>query len=325
MALKALDERHALQIQAGTLGRKAGHKFEDTITQKINQFSYPIDLVSQGKGHVFQGDPATLLLQYIGTHEGLRTVARASAISTGALATSEEGKQWLSINGANVSRCKSDLVITLTDGRSRNLTIGVSTKQCNNKTPTNAQLYFTTARGFSNLLQSNGIPVSNAAVKALRQFCGDQGFRPCDKPSVLVDRATDPRRFFWEEINNTGRREWESILASHQDNISRLLFQKAYLNDPFVPEYLLHKTKRADSWNRTEVAIYSINELLLLSRAYQGFATRPYSVRKGSHKDPKGVTHLAPRFGVIQMQRGGQQQHPEQLQFNLEAGYFYKI
>tara|TARA_R100000808_G_scaffold23266_1_gene51440 strand:- start:49 stop:249 length:201 start_codon:yes stop_codon:yes gene_type:complete len=34
--------------------------------------------------------------------------------------------------------------------------------------------------------------------------------------------------------------------------------------------------------------------------------------------------HEAPRFGIIQMQRGGQKQHPTQLQFNLEAGYFYK-
>ncbi len=38
-----------------------------------------------------------------------------------------------------------------------------------------------------------------------------------------------------------------------------------------------------------------------------------------------GVVHQAPRFGVIQMQRGGQKQHPEQLQFNLEASYFRKI
>ena len=34
---------------------------------------------------------------------------------------------------------------------------------------------------------------------------------------------------------------------------------------------------------------------------------------------------MAPRFGIVQMQRGGQAQHPEQLQFNLQAGYFYKI
>jgi hypothetical protein len=97
------------------------------------------------------------------------------------------------------------------------------------------------------------------------------------------------------------------------------------LNDPFVPEYVLHKTKKAPSWDKTEIAIYAIDELIELSREYQGYCTRPYSVKKGSYKDPIGVTHLAPRFGIIQMQRGGQAQHPEQLQFNLEAGYFYKI
>jgi hypothetical protein len=36
MALTPLDEVHALQIQAGILGRKAGHTFEDRIAQEIN-------------------------------------------------------------------------------------------------------------------------------------------------------------------------------------------------------------------------------------------------------------------------------------------------
>ena len=200
----------------------------------------------------------------------------------------------------------------------------VSTKQCNKPTPTNAQLYFTTARAFSRLLQENGILVSDVATIALRQFCGDSGYRPSDAGSA-GDRLTDPRRYFWEEIDATGRCEWEAIFTTYQDQISRLLLQKAYLNDPFIPDYLLHKTKCSSAWNSTEIAIYSIDELVALSAAYRKFALRSYSVRKGSYKDPAGVTHLAPRFGIIQMQRGGQAQHPEQLQFNLEAGYFYKI
>ena len=324
MALKPLDEAHALQIQAGTFGRKAGHTFEDTIAQRINDLAYPFEVSPRGDGHVFSGDPALLCLNYIGSHQHIHRITSAVALSTGALATSEDGKRWLSINGANVSRCKSDLVLTITTGKG-NLTIGVSTKQCNNATPTNAQLYFTTARGFATLLRNNGLIVSDAAVRALRQFCGDEGFRPSDDPRLSAKRLTDPRRYFWEEIDPAGRGEWEQLFSHHQDNISRLLFQKAYIDDPFVPDYLLHKTRRAASWNKTEVAIYSIEELIALSHAYQGFATRQYSVRKGSYKDPAGVTHLAPRFGVIQMQRGGQQQHPEQLQFNLEAGYFYKL
>ncbi len=325
MALNPLNEAHALQIQAGTLGRKAGHDFEDTIAKRINEFRYPMQVSNSGNEHIFNGDPANLLLHYIGIRENIKNLTAASAISTGALATSEEGKQWLLINGANVSRCKSDLVIILSTDDGRTITIGVSTKQCNTATPTNAQLYFTTARGFSSLLQSNGILVSNIAIKALRQFCGDQGFRPADESTSLLGRLIDPRRYFWEEIDAVGRNEWEKIFATYQDEISYLLLQKAYIEDVFVPEYLLHKTKRAASWQVTEVAIYSINELVTLSRAYQGFTTKPYSVKKGTYKDPSGVIHLAPRFGVIQMQRGGQQQHPEQLQFNLEAGYFYKI
>jgi hypothetical protein len=323
MALTPIDEVHALQIQAGSLGRKTGHLFEDTITQRINSFRYPY-ACHRHANHLLIGDPAELLLNYICTKEGIAEAVQVVALSTGALATSEEGKKWLSVNGVIVSRCKSDLVITITKADGQLVTVGVSTKQCNNASPTNAQLYFTTARGFSNLLCKNGFEISDKAVHALRQFCGDEGFRPLDD-AQLNARSTDPRRYFWEEIDAVGRSEWEALFTTHQDDISRLLFQKAYLNDPFAPEYILHKTKKSPSWDKTEVALYSINELLVLSRRYQGFCTKPYSVKKGSYKDPVGVTHLAPRFGVIQMQRGGQAQHPEQLQFNLEASYFYKI
>lgn len=325
MPLTALNEIHALQIQAGTLGRKAGHLFEDTISIRINEFTYPLRVSDLGHRHVFIGDAALLLLKYVALHSGINVITKASAISTGALATSEAGKKWLIINGANVSRCKSDLVVTIQADDKRSVTAGISTKQCGNTSCTNAQLYFTTARGFATLLRNNGIDVSNGAVRALRQFCGDEGFRPLDNPSLLVGRTIDPRRFFWEELTAGPRMEWDRICSYHQDQISRLLFQKAYINDPFIPDYLLHKTKRANSWETTEVAIYAIDELIERSRAYQGFTTRPYSVRKGRYKDPPGIVHLAPRFGIIQMQRGGQQQHPEQLQFNLETGYFYRI
>jgi hypothetical protein len=325
MALTPVNEIHALQIQAGTFGRRAGHRFEDAITRAVNEFQYPFRVENPMDGHVFIGNPALSLLNYIGKSEGIGVITSAVAISTGALATSEEGKNWLSINGAALSRCKSDLVVTINSENGRNLTIGISTKQCSKKIPTNAQLYFTTARGFSNLLQSNGIAVSENAFLALRQFCGDQGFCPSDDLIVNRNRIIDPRRYFWEEINAVGREEWEHIFCRYQDEISRLLFQKAYLNDPFIPDYLLHKTKLSPSWEQTEVAIFTIDELITLSRNYQGFVTRSYSVNKGSYRDPVGIQHLAPRFGVIQMQRGGQAQHPAQLQFNLKAGYFYDI
>ena len=325
MPLKPIDEVHALQIQAGTLGRKAGHQFEDTITAEINGTAYPIVFAERITAHVQRGDPARLLVNYIADAFGQSTVEKAVAISTGALATSEEGRKWLDVNGANVSRCKSDLVITITFGGGDTRVVGVSTQQCNNRPPTNAQLYFTTARGFSNLLRTNGIEVSPRAVDALRQFCGDVGFRPLDDPKDAEGRVSDPRRYFWEEIDPKGRAEWEMLFGARQDEVTRLMLQKAYIDDPFVPDFVLHKTKLSNSWAETEVAIYSIDDLVNHSANYGGFNTRSYSVRKGSYRDPAGVVHEAPRFGIVQMQRGGQAQHPDQLQFNLEAGYFYKI
>lgn len=325
MALEPIDEVHALQIQAGILGRKTGHGFEDRIAAEINALAYPRQVEDIGDVHVLTGDPATLLVDYIAASKHRTCIQRAMAISTGALATSEEGIRWLSINGVTVKKCKSDLVVTFEWQDGQTVTAGISTKQCNNKTPTNAQLYFTTAQGFSNLLIRGGIPVSQRAVDALKQFCGDVGHRPLDDPAVLQNRATDPRRWFWEEIDEDGRNEWERIFTERQDQVSRLLFQKAYLDDPFAPDYLLHKTKSSAAWSQTEIAVYSLDELIGLSRAYGGFSKKRYSVRKGSYKDPVGASHDAPRFGIVQMQRGGQAQHPTQLQFNLEAGYFYKI
>jgi hypothetical protein len=324
MALMPLDEAHALQIQAGATGRNRGHAFEKALSDAINGFSWPMQVPPPKVSHLSLGDPALSLVTYIASRRKMPKIQRATAVATGALATSETGKQLLVVNRVAVSRCKSDLIVTLQPPSGAPVTVGVSVKQCNNRTPTNAQLYFTTARGFVNLLRAHQIHVTDLALNALRQFCGDNGFRPSNDPHVLAARATDPRRFFWEEIEPTGLNEWRAIFATYQDQITRLLLQKAYLDDPFVPEFLLHKTRGA-AWGATEAAIYSIDEIIDLSRAYRGFETRAYSVRKGSHRDPEGVAHLAPRFGIVQMQRGGQVQHPEQLQFNLEAGYFYKI
>ena len=325
MALTPTDPEHALQIQAGTLGRKSGHAFEDAITDIINRAAYPIAFPATQNDHLIVGDPACSLLTYVASTFERETIANATALSTGALATSEDGQKWLQVNGVPLTRCKSDIIIIVRFSDNSESTVGVSTKQCNNATPTNAQLFFTTARGFARLLATHGMPVSVDAVLALRQFCGDSGFRPADDPLLLAGRLVDPRRFFWEETHEPGRLEWERLFTDEQERITRLLLQKAYLDDPFSPDFLLHKTKRAPSWGRTEVAVYTIDEIVTHSHAYTGFNLRPYSVRKGSHKDPAGVTHMAPRFGIVQMQRGGQKQHPEQLQFNLEAGYFYKI
>lgn len=325
MALNPIDEIHALQIQAGVIGRKAGHEFEDKITESINALSYPIVYASDVNTHVNIGEPGRMLLHYIASYYGESEVISAKALSTGALATSEDGRKWLSINGASVSRCKSDVVITVVFGSGKTITSGVSTKQCNNKTPTNAQLFFTTAWSFSSLLRNNGIDVSDDAIIGLRKFCGDSGYRPMDHPEKFSGRVFDPRRFFWEEIGEEAINEWKNLFSNFQEKITRLLLQKAYIDDRFVPDFIIHKTRSAAAWDKTEVAIYGIDELIALSGKYQGFVLKPYSVKKGSYKDTAGTLHMAPRFGIVQMQRGGQQQHPEQLQFNLESGYFYKI
>ena len=227
------------------------------------------------------------------------------------------------IEGKSIKSAKSDIILVLHNSGKKRI-IGVSVKQCNNKTPTNAQVFFTTATAFCNLLKGNGIPITDNALKAMRQFCGDSGFRPIDDFNCSQRNST-PERYFWEEIDATGKVEWENIFKNHQDEITRLLLQKAYLNDPFPPEIILHKTRKSESFENQEIAIFTIDQFIELSRNYSPFAYSTYRVKKGRYKEPEGIIHQAPRFGVIQMQRGGQKQHPTQLQFNLKAGYFYDL
>lgn len=267
MALTPTDEQHALQIQAGTLGRKTGHEFEDNLTAKLNLLPMPhqANTIFNPNEHLFIGEPEQSVLNYICSRRNITKLEKIIALSTGELATSEAGKKWLDVNGVKVSKCKSDVIITLKPPSEKETSIGISTKQCSNKTPTNAQLYFTTARRFCNLLRDNDIAVSNDGETALRQFCGDENFRPLDFPDKFENRQSDPRRFFWEEINEKGRIELEKILSGKQDEITRLLLQKAYLDDPFAPDFILHKTKKAESWEKTEIALYTVDELVKLS------------------------------------------------------------
>ena len=319
MALVPINAQHALQILAGTQGRNTGHSYEEDLADAINQLPLPIAINNPIlTGNVFQTiSEAFTLVSYIAQKLNIHTVTHLSAVATGGLATSSKS-QGVLFNGQTIKKCKSDILIKINNI----FDIGISIKQCNNKNPTNAQVYFTTATGFSNLLRNNQINVSQTAEHALKQFCGDSGFNPIDN-NAIQDRLIDHRRYFWEEINLAGRQEWEYIFATYQDEISRILLQKAYSNDPFAPNFLLHKTKLTTTI--PEVAIYTIDVLIQKSRAYNLFSTEPYRVNKGSFKDPQGVVHLAPRFGIFQMQRAGNKQHPTQLQFNLKSGYFYVI
>jgi len=311
------------QIDAGTKGRKRGHSYENELAQRLNSLKLPYCFSIKDNSVIQKGKPEIILLNKVLSFLEWDKCDKLKAYATGKLATSENGDKEILIEGKSISSAKSDIILVIENESSKNV-VGVSVKQCNNKTPTNAQVFFSTATAFYNLLVANGIGLSSDALKAMRQFCGDPGFRPLDDFDCSK-RVSTPERYFWEEIDFNGRAEWERAFKEKQDEITRLLLQKAYSNDPFPPEIILHKTRRSDSIMEEEVAVFTMNQFIELSRKYSSFTYSSYRVKKGSYKEPEGISHQAPRFGVIQMQRGGQKQHPTQLQFNLKAGYFYEL
>lgn len=311
------------QIDAGAKGRKRGHSYENELASKINATPMPYYKSQSIDKVLYKGSPVKILIDKILDYLNWDSCDKIEAYATGKLATSENGDKEILIEGKSITSAKSDVILVLYNSGEKKV-IGVSVKQCNNKTPTNAQVFFSTATAFYNLVVNNGMPLSEKAHKAMRQFCGDKGYRPKDDFNCS-GRVSTPERYFWEEIDAKGKAEWETLFKTHQDEVTRLLLQKAYLNDPFPPEIILHKTKRACSFDNQEIAVFTMDEFVELSRRYSPFTYSYYRVKKGSHKEPKGVSHQAPRFGVIQMQRAGNRQHPTQLQFNLKAGYFYDL
>lgn len=320
---KTTDPTLLHQIDAGTKGRKKGHSYESELAKRLNKIAMPYSNNEYVSSILYTGSPELILLNKVLDYINWDNCDNIEAYATGKLATSENGNKEILIEGISIKSAKSDVIIVLEKEEKKSV-IGVSVKQCNNATPTNAQVFFSTALAFYNLLINNGIPLSPKALRAMRQFCGDAGFRPLDNFDCSK-RISTPERYFWEEIDPEGKIEWENTFRDKQDEITRLLLQKAYLDDPFPPEIILHKTKKTANIEEQEIAVFTMDEFLSLSRKYSSYTYSTYRVKKGSHKEPEGVSHQAPRFGVIQMQRGGQKQHPTQLQFNLKAGYFYKL
>lgn len=322
MALTPNNSAHKNQIEAGTKGRNKGHKFEVKLTSMINELdakSNPICQTSIIKNLV-KGNPAIELLQYI-SNDLKCDIYDVEAWCVGGLATSGSNSSFNSL-GVEIKHCKSDVLIKLHTSTGEYVK-GVSVKTCSKKTPSNAQLFFTTATAFCTLLETNRIKVSPNAKEGLSKFCGDKGLTPKDLLSQkdLNDRLSDPKRFYWEELDLKVQQEWEDIFNTHQDKITLLLLQKAYNDDPYPPEFILHQTRKYEEIDNVEVALYSMEEFTSCSRNFNKFHLSDYIIRKGTYKnDP--ITHKAPRFGFIQFQRGGQKQHPTQLQFNLKAGYF---
>lgn len=325
MALHPIDDAHLAQIKAGTVGRTRGHDFEKNLTAYINALQIVPDLTTplSPKQHLICGHPATKLVHYICAKEGLDRLVSVQAWWLGGLATSGQGDTLMGTDGQAVARSKSDLVVEICHALGK-LAVGVSVKTCSKPTPTNDQLYFTTASAFCSLLRRNGVAVSDQAERGLKMFCGDSGYRPADQAGALTGRISDPDRWFWEELPHASRAEWEVILTQQQRHVSTILLQKAYAGDPFAPSYLLHQTVKFSDIQQCPMAIFSIEELLDYTCKVGGFSTKQYCIRKGRFKHDTNP-HLAPRFGFIQFQRAGNKQHPTQLQFNLQAAYFNKL
>lgn len=320
MAQNAQNNIHKQQILAGTEGRIKAHKFEQLLSTEINNLSnYSYDELPNI--HNFIGNPGKLLLDYILKNEKITTFNYIKSYWLGGLATDNSGDTLLDDNNNPITKCKSDIVINIIS-QNINHYYGVSVKSCNKKTPTNDQMFFTTAKAFCELLRRNNISVSIDAEKALKMFCGDVGHRPIDDSNINIsERLSDIDRWFWEELPQNAIKEWEDIFMKHQYDITMLLFQKAYKDDPFPPTYLIHQKIKYENINECPVAIFTMNEICNLSLNYGKFNTTEYIIKKGRYKNDPYIHH-APKFGFIQMQRGGQKQHPTQLQFNLKSGYF---
>jgi hypothetical protein len=342
VALTPTSVAHAAQIAAGVEGRRYGHRFELALTETLNQISNvdEIDLIESSSKVVF-GLPAEKLLEFIFSNEKIdcSNISEIKGYWLGGLATGAGGsgvqlrdlKTGEIISGSS----KSDVVVDIVQYDGRILRRGISVKSCSNEKPTNDQIFFTQAVAFcrhlrnlrkanfklfnpmSWLLCMSRMKVTSQMENDLRRFCGDDGFRPSDELSMqdLQKRSGWPDRYFWEELETN--EEWEFFFNRFQSRITHfLLAEGAYRDDPISPTYVLHQVRGYDDYSNVEMFISTIDNLVNMSTSYSKFSTREYSTR--------GARHLAPRFGFIQFQRGGQKQHPTQLQFNLQAGYFFK-
>ena len=321
MAIEPENEKHAAQIAAGITGRISGHNFEKLLASRINIAFSNGFLPKQDIGHLSVGSPEISLLSYIHKKLNLKVPFEIKAFATGGHATGEGGDTFLLESGLPLLRAKSDLLIQVITASATSV-YGVSVKTCSKPSPTNDQLYCSTADAFCRLLATIEIELSNLAKSSLKMFCGDVGFRPMDMP-IRAERINS-ERWFWEELPALAQSEWAEVLTKRQDDITRLLLSKGYKDDPFPPYFVLHQTKKFDAWENMEVAIFTIEELVEFSRKAGAFTTTPYYVRKGRFKDALTI-HQAPRFGFVQFQRLGNRQNATQLQFNLQAGYFYRL
>jgi hypothetical protein len=78
MALSPLNSKHKAQILAGTLGRTTGHLFEKNLTAFINSVDWSKEKISDIPDHlhVYNGNPAKLLISYICSKKGFKNVEK---------------------------------------------------------------------------------------------------------------------------------------------------------------------------------------------------------------------------------------------------------
>lgn len=330
MALKPKSEGHLFQIKAGTEGRLQGHKFEEIVTEELNDIDFMLGdtFIECVNPNVYHGNPADALVSHISKDKG-KQINRLNAYWLGGLATAGVGADILNENGEKITGSKSDILIDVEYDDGTNEKIGISAKACSN----NAQMALTTVSVFCGMLRENGIDVSEDAEVGLKMFCGEVGYRPIDgytpqdMSNVPSDRKARPDRWFWEELSNQVKQEWEKIFTENQLKITIMLLQcaKNYKTDSYKPTYILHECEKHRDIDDCKVAVMSVEEFAIYSQLFDSFGIKEKRISKGSYKGIDMAIHQYPHFGFIQFQPIGNQQNFSELQFNLKSKYYNKF
>lgn len=330
MALDPKSEGHLFQIEAGTEGRLKGHKFEEVVTEELNNIDFMSGntFIECVKPNVYHGNPANALVSHISQDKG-KQINRLNAYWLGGLATARAGDNILNENGEKITGSKSDILMDVEYEDGTNERIGVSAKACSN----NAQMALTTVSVFCGMLRENGIDVSDDAEIGLKMFCGEVGYRPIDgyvpkdMSNVPQDRKARQDRWFWEELSNQVKQEWEKIFTENQLKITMMLLQcaRTYKTDSYKPTYILHECEKHSDIGNCKVAVMSVEEFATYSQLFDSFGIKEKRISKGSYKGIDMAIHQYPHFGFIQFQPIGNQQNFSELQFNLKSKYYNKF
>lgn len=330
MALNPKSEGHLFQIEAGTEGRLQGHKFEEIVTEELNNIDFMSGniFIECVKPNVYHGNPANALVSHISKDKG-KQINRLKAYWLGGLATAGVGADILNENGEKITGSKSDILIDIEYCDGTEEKIGVSAKACSN----NAQMALTTVSAFCGMLRECGIEVSGDAEIGLKMFCGESGYRPIDgytfkdMSNVSLDRKARPDRWFWEELSNQVKQEWEKIFTENQLKITMMLLQcaRTYKTDSYKPAYMLHECEKHRDIDDCKVAVMSVEEFATYSQFFDSFGIKEKRISKGSYKGIDMAMHQYPHFGFIQFQPIGNQQNFSELQFNLKSKYYNKF